>query len=192
MTAWWENTQARQLTELYRALRQSRQLLPALDETSVETTRREKGSLRLRTSQDPVATVAPFRDLVRPEATRTDQGSTGTRLDAWMEKVQTFGPEPLRKTLSAFKNWRHEILAFFQFLPGLFESPRGYKRKGNLAILAKTPKEAGKRGSLDGLSHTCPRDGLTCQPERASMPIASMPPLRRSRMGAVNAAFAPR
>lgn len=38
-------------------------------------------------------------------------------LDAWIEKVQTLGPEQLRKTLSAFKNWRHEILAFFQFLP---------------------------------------------------------------------------
>jgi len=38
-------------------------------------------------------------------------------LDAWIEKVQRQGPDPLRKTLSAFKNWRHEILAFFQFLP---------------------------------------------------------------------------
>ena len=40
-----------------------------------------------------------------------------TLLDAWIAKVQTLGLEPLRKTLSAFKNWRHEILAFFQFLP---------------------------------------------------------------------------
>jgi transposase len=38
-------------------------------------------------------------------------------LDAWIEKVQRTGPDALRKTLSAFKNWRHEILAFFQFLP---------------------------------------------------------------------------
>ncbi len=43
--------------------------------------------------------------------------TAASKLDAWIEKVQTFGPEPLRKTLSAFKNWRHEILAFFQFLP---------------------------------------------------------------------------
>jgi transposase len=43
--------------------------------------------------------------------------TAATKLDAWMEKVHTFAPEPLRKTLSAFKNWRHEILAFFQFLP---------------------------------------------------------------------------
>jgi len=43
--------------------------------------------------------------------------TAATKLDAWIAKVQTLGPEPLRKTLSAFKNWRHEILAFFQFLP---------------------------------------------------------------------------
>ena len=38
-------------------------------------------------------------------------------LDTWIAKVQLQGPDPLRKTLSAFKNWRDEILAFFQFLP---------------------------------------------------------------------------
>ena len=38
-------------------------------------------------------------------------------LDDWMTQVQMLGPDHLRKTLSAFKNWRHEILAFFQFLP---------------------------------------------------------------------------
>jgi len=38
-------------------------------------------------------------------------------LDTWIENVQRQGPDPLRKTLSAFKNWRQEILAFFQFLP---------------------------------------------------------------------------
>jgi transposase len=38
-------------------------------------------------------------------------------LDAWLACVHGWGPEPMRKTLSAFKNWRHEILAFFQFLP---------------------------------------------------------------------------
>jgi transposase len=39
-------------------------------------------------------------------------------LDSWIEKVQQHGPEPMGKTLSAFKKWRQEILAFFQFLPG--------------------------------------------------------------------------
>lgn len=38
-------------------------------------------------------------------------------LDAWIEQVQQSGFEHLRKALSAFKNWRQEILAFFHFLP---------------------------------------------------------------------------
>lgn len=38
-------------------------------------------------------------------------------LDGWIEQVHQSGCEPLRKTLSAFKNWRQEILAFFQFFP---------------------------------------------------------------------------
>lgn len=38
-------------------------------------------------------------------------------LDAWIEQVKTSGFDPLRKALSAFVNWRQEILAFFQFLP---------------------------------------------------------------------------
>lgn len=38
-------------------------------------------------------------------------------LDLWIAKVQAEGPDSMRKTLSAFTNWRQEILAFFQFLP---------------------------------------------------------------------------
>jgi transposase len=43
--------------------------------------------------------------------------TAASELDIWIEKVQLHGPDPMRKTLSAFKNWREEILAFFQFLP---------------------------------------------------------------------------
>lgn len=38
-------------------------------------------------------------------------------LDLWIAKVQVEGPDSMRKTLSAFNNWRQEILAFFQFFP---------------------------------------------------------------------------
>ncbi len=38
-------------------------------------------------------------------------------LDAWIKQVQQEGPDALQKALSPFKNWRQEILAFFQFLP---------------------------------------------------------------------------
>ncbi len=49
-------------------------------------------------------------------ATSTET-TAAKKLDAWIEKVQLHGPDPLRKTLSAFKHWRQEILAFFHFLP---------------------------------------------------------------------------
>ncbi len=38
-------------------------------------------------------------------------------LDAWIARVKREGPAELRKALSAFRNWRQEILAFFDFLP---------------------------------------------------------------------------
>ena len=39
------------------------------------------------------------------------------QLDARIKQVQQEGPDALREALSPFKNWRQEILAFFQFLP---------------------------------------------------------------------------
>jgi transposase len=41
------------------------------------------------------------------------------RLDAWIKQVQQEGPDVLKKALSPFKNWRQEILAFFEYLPVL-------------------------------------------------------------------------
>lgn len=38
-------------------------------------------------------------------------------LDAWITRVREQGSEPMRKALSAFINWKQEILAFFRFLP---------------------------------------------------------------------------
>jgi len=40
-----------------------------------------------------------------------------TGLDTWIAAVQRQGPAQLRKALSAFRNWRQEIVAFFDFLP---------------------------------------------------------------------------
>lgn len=39
------------------------------------------------------------------------------RLDRWIERVRQNGPEDMRKALSAFLNWKADILAFFRFLP---------------------------------------------------------------------------
>ena len=38
-------------------------------------------------------------------------------LDHWIAAVTDQGPKELRKALSAFRNWRQEILAFFDLLP---------------------------------------------------------------------------
>src|SRR6266550_6947477 len=35
----------------------------------------------------------------------------------WIKHVQQEGPDALREALSPFRNWRQEILAFFDFLP---------------------------------------------------------------------------
>jgi transposase len=43
--------------------------------------------------------------------------TAANELDAWIAQVQSSGFEPLRKALSAFVNWRQEILAFFHFFP---------------------------------------------------------------------------
>ena len=72
-------------------------------------------------------------------------------LDAWIEQVQQSGEEHLRKALSAFQNWRQEILAFFDFLPtrisnGFVESKNnrtialmrqgyGYRNRQHLRLL---------------------------------------------------------
>ena len=37
--------------------------------------------------------------------------------DRWIASVKGHGPKELRTALSAFRNWRQEILAFFDFLP---------------------------------------------------------------------------
>lgn len=49
-------------------------------------------------------------------ATATVADAAG-QLDAWIKQVQQEGPLALRESLSPFKNWRQEILAFFQFFP---------------------------------------------------------------------------
>lgn len=43
--------------------------------------------------------------------------TAATQLDAWIMHVRREGPAELRKALSAFRDWRGEILAFFDFLP---------------------------------------------------------------------------
>ncbi len=62
-------------------------------------------------------TAWQLKEELRSWYAKATVATAAKELDCWIEKVRTVGPEQLRKTLSAFKNWRHEILAFFQFLP---------------------------------------------------------------------------
>lgn len=43
--------------------------------------------------------------------------TAAAQMDEWIAHVKRDGPAELRKALSAFRDWRHEILAFFDFLP---------------------------------------------------------------------------
>src|SRR3989440_1569246 len=43
--------------------------------------------------------------------------TAAAELDTWIAAVEGEGPKELRQALSAFRNWRQEILAFFDFLP---------------------------------------------------------------------------
>jgi transposase len=68
--------------------------------------------------QLPLLEVAwQLKEALRTWYATATADTAAQELDAWIERVQTFGPEYLRKTLSIFRNWRQEILAFFQFLP---------------------------------------------------------------------------
>jgi transposase len=62
-------------------------------------------------------TAWQLKEALRAWYATTTIATAAKELDAWIEQVHQQGPDHMRKTLSAFKNWRQEILAFFQFLP---------------------------------------------------------------------------
>jgi transposase len=83
------------------------------DLTEEDTREREKIGARL----PALETAWQLKEALRTwYATATVADAAG-HLDAWIKQVQQEGPDALRKALSPFKNWRQEILAFFQFLP---------------------------------------------------------------------------
>jgi transposase len=58
-----------------------------------------------------------LKEALRTWYATANAATAAEGLDAWIEQVQKSGFAHLRKALSAFTNWRQEILAFFQFLP---------------------------------------------------------------------------
>jgi transposase len=87
---------------------------------------RNQADLSAEEEQTRAALAAAFPEIGRAwqlkEALRTwyataSAATAATGLDAWIAAVKGYGPKELRKALSAFRNWRREILAFFDFLP---------------------------------------------------------------------------
>jgi transposase len=87
---------------------------------------RNQEDLSAEDEQSRASLAAAFPEIGRAwllkEALRTWYASTeastaAADLDSWIAAVKRHGPKELRKALSAFRNWRREILAFFDFLP---------------------------------------------------------------------------
>lgn len=58
-----------------------------------------------------------IKEALRTWYATTSAATAAAELDGWIATVKRDGPAELRKALSAFRNWRQEILAFFDFLP---------------------------------------------------------------------------
>jgi transposase len=58
-----------------------------------------------------------LKEALRTWYATTTAATAAAALDGWITTVKRYGPAELRKALSAFRNWRQEILAFFDFLP---------------------------------------------------------------------------
>lgn len=87
---------------------------------------RNQKDLSADEEQERAALAAAFPEIGKAwqlkEALRTwyataSAATAAAGLDTWITTVTRHGPKELRKALSAFRNWRREILAFFDFLP---------------------------------------------------------------------------
>ena len=77
----------------------------------------EESRARLAQAFPPLAAAWQLKEDLRTWYATATKATAAVKLDRWMATVQRTGPAELRKALSAFRNWRHEILAFFDFLP---------------------------------------------------------------------------
>lgn len=91
-------------------------------------------------------TAWQLKEELRAWYATATSATAAMKMDIWIEKVQQQGPEQMRKTLSAFKNWRQEILAFFQFLP--LRLSNGFVEGKNNRTKALTRQAYGYRNRL--------------------------------------------
>ena len=58
-----------------------------------------------------------LKEALRTWYAHSTVATAAAGLDTWIKEVQQSNFAPLQSALSIFRNWREEILAFFQFLP---------------------------------------------------------------------------
>ncbi len=93
----------------------------ALKSVIARWTKKEEGQkalegqrhLFLRNQED----LCQLKEALRTWYATASAATAAPGLDAWIVSVKGSGPKEMRKALSAFRNWRKEILAFFDFLP---------------------------------------------------------------------------
>src|SRR2546429_2559919 len=86
------------------------------DLTKEEVQEREKIGTRL----PDLEKAWQLKEALRTWYATATEANAAHHFDAWIKHVQQEGPNALREALSPFQNWRHEILAFFNFCPYLF------------------------------------------------------------------------
>ncbi|MFL5665768.1 MAG: transposase [Ktedonobacteraceae bacterium] len=77
----------------------------------------EQSRASLAASFPEIASAWQLKEALRTWYATASSTTAEAGLDAWITSVKGDGPAEMRKALSAFRNWRQEILAFFDFLP---------------------------------------------------------------------------
>ena len=77
----------------------------------------EQSRATLAAAFPEIATAWQLKEALRTWYATTSAATAAAELDDWVAAVKADGPKEMRKALSAFRNWRREILAFFDFLP---------------------------------------------------------------------------
>src|SRR5947209_5846025 len=110
----------------------------------------EQSRATLAAAFPEIATAWLLKEALRTWYAQASAETAATGLESWIAAVKRQGPKELRKALSAFRNWRREILAFFDFLPtrlsngfvegknnrtkALMRQGYGYRNRGHLRL----------------------------------------------------------
>jgi transposase len=77
----------------------------------------EQSRATLAAAFPEIGSAWQLKEALRTWYATAEASTAAADLDVWIAAVKRHGPKELRKALSAFRNWRREILAFFDFLP---------------------------------------------------------------------------